>query len=217
MGRLCELLDVASSPDESVGARSVKLLCFQLEQRVEELEKRIGELRSRECIEAAKESVLESAGNEGVLPGSERTAGERFEVRNALVKHDVQLSDVNDRVSELENAVGKIDPNRLRVIIQDIAELAMKKQAIEINSTVDNMKEKHTRDEQLIESLRQNIKEMNERFKSDIGSKVEFKDLRQAKNQLRRRVPFMCIRSCRNSKLNSKESPMHKRTVNCVL
>ena len=201
IGKLCELLDdTAETPvvidkPTSTNPKNLKLLYFQLEQRINDVEKYINDTQIdiiRE-MEDPKQVDQDYPKPKEEKDKSKIKAKEDVNehMKNTIMKYEMYINDMSMRISELENGMKKLDPNHLRLIIQDIAELAMKKQKVEINETVDGLRETRMRDIQLIETLKQNLKDMNNRFSSDIDKMVEAKDLKVAKNQLRRRVRFL--------------------------
>ena len=198
--KLCELLDdntedmpVVVDKNAPPNTKNLKILYFQMEQRVNDLEKRLDEfhempLETMGLMPDEPNQMKEGSQIKEPLTIPKGRQSEISEMKSIIMKYEMYLNDANIRISELEAGMKKIDPNHLRMIIQDVAELAMKKQTIEVNTTVDGLKENRMRDIQLIEGLKQNLKEMNNRFMIDIERKVEVKDLKITKNQLRKRV-----------------------------
>ena len=128
------------------------------------------------AAETAEKEALAKASNAGQ------------EMKGALARHELILNDLNLRLSVLETGMQKIEPNNMRALFRDIAELVMQEEKKEVSAVVDGLKGSQQRHTQLVEGLKQNLKELDERFKSDIDRKIEKKDLNTAKNQLRRKV-----------------------------
>ena len=64
----------------------------------------------------------------------------------------------------------------------------MQEEKKELNEEMNNIKGTQQKSGQIMDLLKEEFKNMDERFHKDIQKKIEKKDLNNAKNQLRRRV-----------------------------
>lgn len=180
--------------------KSIKLMIFQCDQRIDELEKRLAEMQelaSAELLEGAQRNELDEAlkpdkvaGTPGISDSEQKKPAEGTGLKGVLARHEMFFNDVNLRIQELESNMQKIEPNSMRALIKDIAELVMQEEKKEVVAAVDNLKGSNMRHAQLVDTLRQNLQNLDERFTSDIERKVEIKELNNTKNQLRRKVFF---------------------------
>jgi len=174
LGSLEELIKKAV--DSSQGLENIppnlRLLFARLDQKVGELEKNLGE--NKQIEEEAK---------------SPRTQGlEMNSFRGTMAKQEVYINDIALRLSELESNMNKLEPNNIRALIRDIAELVMQEQSKGVAETVDNLKGVGKRNEYLVATLKEELKILDERFKQDIERKIERNDLFLTKTQLQRKV-----------------------------
>lgn len=219
--RLCKLLEDVEDPAQEKPAapsqsikkvsQNVKLLIFRLDQRVSELEKRIVEIQAmssgelleeakqetqliqvRESIPSERRSTPSPGAGKPPEPGTSNT-GTGF--KGILSRHEMIINDLNLRISELEGGMQKIEPNSIRTLIKDIAEIVMQEEKKEVTAAMDDIKGHQKHHAQLVETLRENLKVMDEKFTQDIDKKIEKKDLYTTKNQLRRKVNFSLEKS----------------------
>ena len=88
----------------------------------------------------------------------------------------------------MEKGMQKIEPNNMRGLFRDIAELVMQEEKKEVTAVVDTLKGSQMRHAQLVDALKEKLKDMDEQFKQDIDKKIERKDFTTTKNQLRRKA-----------------------------
>ena len=86
--------------------------------------------------------------------------------------------------------MNKLEPNNIRALIKDIAELIMHEETKGVVATVDTLKGSERKNERLMNLLRDELKIMDEKFSKNINKKIEKSDLFQAKNQLQRKVTY---------------------------
>ena len=200
IGKLCELLDdttiekpymTEKGKDKTFNTKNIKVLLFQLDERVSEIEKQMAEVQNlipSEFMEEDKQIPLIDPGKISYDKLPFEKSPEGYGPRSILSKHEMFLNDLNMRLSDIELSINRMDPTHMRSIIKDIADLIIQEKTIEMSATVDGIKRVHTRDTQIMDSLKESLKELDEKFKVDIDRKVEVKDLKLTKNQLRRRV-----------------------------
>ncbi len=206
--KLCDLLEDIDEPpkpedkaqaDTSAkksgngkGKSNLKLRLFQHDQRIEDIERRLAEMQeiaSAELLEGSKD-CLDPSARAAAVPESPkpRPPAEGSGLKGVLARHEMSLNDLNLRISEVENGMQKIEPNNMRALIRDIAELVMQEEKREVSAAMDGIKGSQQRHVQLVETLKSNLKELNDRFTNDIDRKIERKDFNITKNQLRRKL-----------------------------
>lgn len=178
METLDETLKKAADSSQSLEniPPNLRLLFARLDQRVAEVEKG---LERRGQTEGQEE--LKSLQNQLQAPDVNS-------VRGAIARQEVLINDVALRLSELESSMNKLEPNNIRALIRDIAELVMQEQSKGVVETVDDLKGAEKRNEHLVALLKEELKIMDERFKLDIERKIERSDLFLTKTQLQRKV-----------------------------
>ena len=170
-----------SKSSESGIPPSLSVPLSHMEQRIERLEEHLGELMKNGNKEESKETM-------GQLQMPDANG-----VRNMMTRHEACINDMILRLSELESSIGKLEPNNIRALIKDIAELVMEEQTRGVNQTVDSLKGTEKKNEYLVNMLKEELKIMDERFKQDIEKKIERSDLYLTKTQLQRKVFYLLI------------------------
>jgi hypothetical protein len=222
IGKLCLLLEDVDQPGTSTTSdqkhrQNIKVMIFQLSQRLDDLEHRQLEMQQAlggeaspmeeqpgvllPAIDAANAppSALDVSSKEppgsarGPVPQPTLRTADTLNVKGLLTKHEMALNEVNLRLSDLEGGMQKLDPNSIRALIKDISELVMQEERKEVSAEMSNIKGSQKHSAQLVDVLKEELKRMDERFKEDIEKKIEKKDLYTAKTQLRRRVPRTVI------------------------
>lgn len=173
---LSHLLSKASDTSQSVGniPPNLRLLLSRLDERIETLEK------AAEKEEGRREERKEKA--------EQVQGGDLAGVRSVVARQEIRINDVNLRLAELESSMNKLEPNNIRALIRDIAELVMHEETREVTATVDSLRGTEKRNEHLMNMLKEELKIMDERFKQDIEKKIERNDLFLTKAQLQRKV-----------------------------
>ncbi len=227
ISKLCELLEDVDGKQSPATDRkkkqSIKLMIFQVEQRAEELERRVDDIQRTLVADGLGEGkdellLVPKSSSASVRPSGEAakdkspmspTLGKPAEgtgIRGMMAKHDMQLNEVNLRVADLENGMRKLEPNSMHALIKGIAELVMQEQKKEVSEEMNTLKGSQRRNVQLVEMLKDELTQMDGRFKQGIEKKLERKDLYLAKNQLRRKVRLPCWQHCDRCKNWNKNS-----------
>ena len=175
------MIQKISEASESGIPPSLSVPLSRMEQRVERLEEHLDELMKNGNKEESKETM-------GQLQMPDANG-----VRNMMTRHEACINDMILRLSELESSIGKLEPNNIRALIKDIAELVMEEQTRGVNQTVDSLKGTEKKNEYLVNMLKEELKIMDERFKQDIEKKIERSDLYLTKTQLQRKVFYLLI------------------------
>jgi len=165
---------------------SLRLLLSRFDQRIELLEKN--------SLEEKKESERGKKENKDMEQQVQAT--ELNGIRNVISRQEIRINDVSMRLVELESTINKLEPNNIRALIKDIAELVMHKETREVTATVDSLIGTEKKNEQLMNTLKEELKIMDERFKQDIEKKIERNDLFLTKTQLHRKVYYSTKVSC---------------------
>ena len=106
----------------------------------------------------------------------------------ALTKQELAMNEICLRLTETEANIRKIDPNSIKEMINDIAQIIIHDKAKEVSEKMDNIKGSQLSSEKAAESLKEEIMKMDERFKKDIENKIEKKDLNTTKAKLEKRL-----------------------------
>jgi len=178
--------------------KTLKFIIFQCEQRIEELEKKIYDLKVTQELDefnGDKDILLKTVGVQNSSRNNNASAAssqkpDQGGVKGMIAKQDMVLNEMNLRLTDLESNMHKLEPNNIRALIRDIAELILHEETKEVAATVDALKGNEKRNETLVELLKNELKVLDERFKVDIEKKIEKKDLYVAKSQLQRKVFF---------------------------
>ena len=188
-------LIVKNDPNQYVpNIKGISLKQFQLEQRIDDIEKHlIGPQEFMpEFIESPRLNREEDKEKDQTINSplnhEKKNRGENIGLSKVSLRFDALLNDINARISDLEFDIKKISPDNMHSLIRDIAEIVIQKETRQVVEDVDGLKGNFQRDFELVDSLKKRLKELDERFSIDIDKKVEIKDLKLAKNQLRRRV-----------------------------
>jgi hypothetical protein len=183
-----ELISKASDTSQNIDniPSNLRLLLFHLDQRIEVLEKN----SMKHTLPQEAEEKKEGEGNEKESKDMVQQAQviELNGIRNVISRQEIRINDVNIRLTELEYMVNKLEPNNIRALIKDIAELIMHEETREVTATVDSLKGTEKRNEHLMNMLKEELKIMDERFKQDIEKKIERDDLFLTKAQLQKKV-----------------------------
>ncbi len=181
---------------KGTGKKTLKIMLFQLEQRVDELDRKVEEVRSitDDLGEDARgDLMLKSVGvatsSKSTIPAPPgQQHAEPNGLRGLITKQEMYINDINLRLTDLENGMHKLEPNNIRALIRDIAELALHKETQEVVAAMDSIKGSQKHHGMLVEQLKEELKSMDDRFKQDIDKKIERHDLYTTKNQLRHKV-----------------------------
>lgn len=109
-------------------------------------------------------------------------------IRSKLARQDSTLSELNFRLGDLESLVNSIDPRNLHAIIRGIAELVIHEESQNVVLTIDSMRNKEKRNDQLVSILKEELKIMDDRLTQDVSRRSEKRDLYLAKSQINKRV-----------------------------
>ena len=180
--KLCQLLEdvdqqpATGSPSDEKHRQNIKLMIFRLEQRVLDLEHRAEDIQNV-MVEGGEDEKEEKGGKAGKTPGAstpnlstieKQSPVQRQEVagmKGVVAKHEMILNDVSLRISELENGMRKLEPNSIRTLIKDISELVMQEEKKEVSEEMNSLKGNQKRNIQLVEVLKEELKQMDERFR----------------------------------------------------
>lgn len=174
-----DLLKKASDPSQNLDniPNNLRLFFSRLEKRVDNIESNLEKSKRSEQHEE------ESKSSRGAVQGAEVNG-----IRSVVARQEIHLNDVALRLSELESSMSKLEPNNIRALIRDIAELVMQEKTKGVAETMDDLKGSEKRNELLVNMLKEELKIMDERFKQDIEKKIEKSDLNVTKSQLQRKV-----------------------------
>jgi hypothetical protein len=203
IGRLCKLLeDVDTSNAQTNDSanpppKNVKLMIFRLEQRIEEISRRIDNeipmMIEEELCKKDEAPLQELSALPGEKDGSSHSNLQRrptdfMSFKGLLVRQDNITNDLSLRLNSLETEMQKIEPNNIRSLFKDMAELVIEKQKKDVTAEMDNLKGSQLSNAQVVDKLKEQLKIMDEKFEKDIEGKIEKKDLTNCKNQLRRQL-----------------------------
>ena len=180
---------------EHMQHKNVKLMIFRLEQKIDEIEQRLDselhgevneeELGKKEAINL--DALVRSPTSTNPLSPLSTNKNESG-LRGALARQEWTVNDINLRLGAVVGSQKKIDPDNIRNIIREIAELTMQRGKEEVTAEMDTLKGSQKHYGQLTETLKNELKIMDEKFKQDIDKKSEKKELYNTKTQLRKRV-----------------------------
>ena len=149
----------------------------RFEQRIDEIEKKQEETKELKVPNEESKDLSQQV-----------QAIELNGIRSVITKQEICLNDLNLRLSNFESVINKLDPNNIRALIRDIAELLMQEERKGVNATMDSLKGTEKRNEHLMSMLKEELRIMDERFTQDIERKLEKSDLYLTKTQLQRKV-----------------------------
>ena len=147
--------------EKYISPKNLKILHFQLDQRVSDIEKFISDHRDVMPSESLDEWEKSSAAAKGVSTPRENTQRKLITIKSIMLKHEAFYNDFNLRVSNLESTYRRLDPNNMRNIIKGIAEIVMQEKSMQMRSTVDILKSTHSKDIKSINELKNNLNEMD--------------------------------------------------------
>lgn len=153
------------------------MLFSRFEQRIDEIEKKQEETKELKVPNEESKDLSQQV-----------QAIELNGIRSVITKQEICLNDLNLRLSNFESVINKLDPNNIRALIRDIAELLMQEERKGVNATMDSLKGTEKRNEHLMSMLKEELRIMDERFTQDIERKLEKSDLYLTKTQLQRKV-----------------------------
>eukprot|EP01022_Parablepharisma_sp_SALTPOND_P036610 TRINITY_DN999_c0_g1_i17.p1 TRINITY_DN999_c0_g1~~TRINITY_DN999_c0_g1_i17.p1 ORF type:complete len:561 (-),score=74.11 TRINITY_DN999_c0_g1_i17:573-2255(-) len=196
-----ELADRIGYVDKSLNgqADNVKASLTALEDRVDELEKRLladpGGFKTIDLTEYHREDEAfnikpNSSANNELQVTANPIKGTFTADRAVLAKHDLLINDLNLRITDLESAAQRLEPNNIRALITNISELVLRDEKREVDAAMDSLKGSQRQYSDIVEVLREELTKLDEKFKQDINKKLEKKDLCIAKTQLRRKVNY---------------------------
>jgi len=210
--------NISKSPGNAMQSKNVlKLALFRIEQRVDDIDRKVINIQENlkePEDDKLLDNILNSKQAQGkpgalsrdlskessggtVVPGTAEKQnrgvtggpiGTSSGIKGMVSKHEYLINDMTLRVSEIENNMRQIDPGAMRVLIKDIAELVIQQEKKEVDEEMNSIKGSQKRSSQLVDLLKDELKNMDERFQRGIENKIEKKDLTETKNQLRRKV-----------------------------
>ncbi len=204
--KLCDLLaevdeKKADAPDQN--KKNVQLRIFRVEQRLEDVERQVeaelARLQNGGDDDISKQDLVSLEGllrpvtpanSHQSVPEQEKHEG----LKALLAKEELVINELSLRLSEVESSLSKIEPNNIRALIRNIAELVTREEKKEVTAEMDTLKGSQRHHDQLQVQLREELKLMDERFRQDIQRKIEKKELFNTKNQLRRRVLYLVLK-----------------------
>ncbi len=179
--------------------KNIKLMIFRLDQRIEGIEKWTADRTNDDLSVSAKRSgeptpslryparpEIRRMDSEGQETPSALKAIEA--VKALLARHEVSLNEINVRVVDVENTLQSVEPEKMSQLIKRIAELVMQSEKKEVAAAVDDIKGSQMHHAQLVDSIQEEIKLMDERIMQTIKKKIERKELYSTKYQLQKKV-----------------------------
>ena len=210
--RLCSLLDdledstipgkggvPTSDKKQKMG---LKLALFQMEQRMDFLENKLATLQENGFYDEAKLDITQEAASKPVDSSKQGDKSQQPKqeggVRGALSRHEFAINEINLRTIELENSIKNFEPGAIQNLVRSIAELVMNEEKREVDAKMSLIKGSQQKNGQVVTSLQEELKLIDERLQKNIEKKIERKDLNDTKIQLRRQVKFNIENSCKN-------------------
>jgi len=124
-----------------------------------------------------------------VFPNQDQpTKSESNSLKGMLAKQEMEINEITLRLTEAENTIQKFDPNNLRALIKDIAELLLREGQKDVYAEMGTIKDTQKHYSQTAEMLKDELRIMDEKFKQDIENKIEKKELLYTKLQIRRKL-----------------------------
>jgi len=188
------MLEEVDNPADATkkDSKNLRLIIFRMEQKIEELEKNIAD------------AVISSTGDNEPNAKSDRTHKDETKedeflrnrksssdvLKNMLTKYDSAINELTAKMCDMEGSMAIIEPENMNKLIKNIAELVVQSEKKPVLAAVDDIKGSQMKNAQLVESIKEEIKEMDERIMRNIKQKIEKKDLYTAKIQLQRKAFF---------------------------
>ena len=204
--KLCKLLDNNQTSDlnslpDGKQKTNLNLTVFQLEQRMSAIESKlgfcldeenkIGELNDDKQIPSNQLLGTNLNPQQDLLKSKELKRSHKNDLKELLSKHECVLNDLTFRISEVETGMKELDPESIRTLIRNIAVLIIQEEKQEVNAEMDDIKGSQRKNFQLVDLLKEELKNLDERLQKDIERKIERKDLNDTKSQLRRKVYYI--------------------------
>lgn len=191
---------------------------YKLQKKLEILEERMKEKDPEKIQEPEQESEQEMSKEETkeVVQVQDRLS--IMLPRKSISKNESALNDVYMRITNLEDALEKLNINNIKTLIKNIAELLIYEEKKEVSYQMSNLKGSQRSHSNIIEVLKEELKIMDAQFKRDINKKIEKQELTSTKLKLERKLHSLeqkMNNTERSAELSTAEKPLMMYNSKC--
>ena len=170
------------NPEEK---EKLELEFLKIEERFKSIEK---------CIKKLHKMLEDEENNEhqNIKQNKEQEKSasqyEDYSIKGKLNKFEYMVNDLTLRLTLIENALSKLEPNIIKELMENIAEPMIKKKHEKVEEEMTYIKGSQYKSCQMVDSLEDRINNIDEKINEKIGRKVERKELAMTKLQVSHKV-----------------------------